>query len=328
MSELIEHIAATIGPASRAQALGVEQLLARRGGKELGVLRELAVRLAAARHSPHPRVADKVIAICASDHGVADPGIDLGDDSPSRAAVRHVVEGKAAVSTLAASTGGRVVVVDCGIRGAQGADLGAGVIELRVADGSRDLRAGPALSADEASQAVQTGVALCYSLASDGLDVLALGSIAPGGYPSSAAITAAITGCATAEVSEGDDAVAAALQANRVSHTNPLEVLAALGSCDVGVLVGLVLGAASINVPVILDGHATSAAALIATAVAPHARDYLIASHGGGNAAHRRAVSALGLAAVFDLGLASGEGAGAAMLFPFVDSAVGLVTSS
>ncbi len=323
-NELIDHIVQTITPASRAQALGVEHRLAKQGGKQLGVLHDLATRLAAARHAPQPGVADKVITICAADHGVADPGIDLGSDSPAFAAIRHIADGKAAVCTLANSASARVILVDCGVRGGDRHALGAGVIDLRMSDGSADIRKGSALSLDAASKAVQTGVALCYSLADDGLDVLALGNVAPGGYPVSAAIVATMTEATAHDLDDGDDAIAMALAANLVDAERPLDVLATLGGSDIGILTGLILGAASINVPIVLDSHATSAAALIAVALAPNVAGYLIASHGGGNPAHRVALETLGLSAVFDLGLAHGEGAGAAMILPFLDSAAQL----
>jgi len=329
--DLLEHIIATITPGSRAQALGIEQRLAKRGGKKLGVLHDLATRVAAARHSPNPDVAKKAIVICAADHGVADPGVDLGLDSPACAAALHIGDGKAAVCALAHSANAQVIVVDCGIRGAANHDLGAAVIDLRIADGSNDIRRGPALSLEAATRAVQTGVALCYSLAdetNDGLDVLALGNIGPGAYPASAAIVSVMTGTSAHDLDDGDEAIAAALSTNLVDKSRPLDVLAKLGGCDIGVLTGLILGAASINVPVVLDSHATSAAALIAVALAPGTADYLLASHGGGNAAHQVALESLSLSAVFDLGLAHGEGAGAAMILPFVDRAIELTRDS
>jgi len=326
-SEIISAIADTVTPASRAQALAMGQRLEKRGGRQLGALYELATALASARHSPHPQVAQKRLVICCADHGVADPGVDLGSDSPTCAGLRQVVEGKAAVASLASSAKTQLLLVDCGVRGADRFDLGPGVIDLRITNGSGDIRRGPALNIGDAARAIQTGVALCYSLADDGLDVLALGSIAPGGYPSTAALIATLTGTPAGDIDDGDDAVAAALAANPVTADDPLEALAALGSCDVAMLAGLILGAASINVPVVLDADATTAAALVAVGLAPGAAGYLIASHGGGNPAHRAALTALQLTAVFDLGLAQGEGAGAAMILPFLDRAAELISA-
>ncbi|MBA3819779.1 MAG: nicotinate-nucleotide--dimethylbenzimidazole phosphoribosyltransferase, partial [Deltaproteobacteria bacterium] len=102
-----------------------------------------------------------------------------------------------------------------------------------------------------------------------------------------------------------------------------LEQLAAFGGAETAVLAGLILGAASINVPVILDGYATGAAALVAVALAPAAAGYLIAAHAGAFT-QRRILAHLGLAPVFEVGLGHGEGTGAAMVLPLVDQVAAL----
>ncbi|MDQ3369259.1 MAG: nicotinate-nucleotide--dimethylbenzimidazole phosphoribosyltransferase, partial [Myxococcota bacterium] len=102
-----------------------------------------------------------------------------------------------------------------------------------------------------------------------------------------------------------------------------LEQLAAFGGAETAVLAGLILGAASINVPVILDSYATGAAALVAVALAPAAVGYLIAAHAGAFT-QRRILAHLGLIPVFEVGLGHGEGTGAAMVLPLVDQVAAL----
>ena len=320
---VIDHVIEAITPVSEAQAAGVRLQL---GASAAGSLGELAARLAAARHAPRPRVERKVVVVCAGDHGEADPGIDLGASHPTVIAARALASGDAALSRVAANAGARVLVLDCGTAGA--AHLPSSVVQVGRGP-SADLTAGPARTVVEAVLGIEAGIAVALALADEGLDVLALGRIGLGGEVSSAAIVAAVTRAGVDEVAAEPDAgpVAAALAANAPLPTG-IERIAALGGPETATMVGLILAAASMNIPVVLDDHGTSAAALAAAALAPALPGYLVAAHGGTLPAHRRAIAALGLAPLFELGLARGEGTGAAMALPLLDGAAALLASS
>lgn len=329
--ELLDSILATIGPVSEAQAVGARQRLnSMRGTREsLGVLEQLAEQLASARHSPRPRTERKVLAVFAADHGVADPGIDMGAHSPTIVAVKHLAAGEAAVCAVARTAQVELVIIDSGVRGGDKHGLGAGVLDFRSCDGTGDIRVGPAMTPIDALACVQTGVALVFSIADDGLDVLALGQVSAGSQTVSGAVVAALTEMAPETLGPEDaDAVRAGLSENLPDADNPLDVLAKLGGPDIGMMVGAILGAASISIPIVLDDHATSAAALIATLLAPACSGYLIASHSGSTAGHRRALEHMGLKPLFDLGLAHGEGTGAALAIPMVEAAARLLRDS
>jgi len=321
---VIDSVAEAVLPASRAQAAGVRQRI---GGAELGAVGALAERLAAARHAPRPVVDRKTLVVVAADHGIADPGVDLGDDAPTVVALRHLAGGGAAVNAAARTAGAQLVLVDCGIRGGGERNLGPGVLRIPVCDGTADLREGVAMTPIEAVTSVQTGIALALSIADAGVDVLGLGQVSIGSPTVAGAIIAAVCGNAA----DFDDADRVAIEeALDVSpgRRAPLELLTAFGGPDIGVLTGLMLSCASINVPVILDDAATWAAALIAANLAPEVTGYLIAAHAGGSPAHRAALDELGLAPLFDLGLARGEGTGAALALPLVDAAARLLADN
>jgi nicotinate-nucleotide--dimethylbenzimidazole phosphoribosyltransferase len=106
-----------------------------------------------------------------------------------------------------------------------------------------------------------------------------------------------------------------------LASADGLELLATFGGPETGVLAGAMLACASMNVPVLLDGEATCAAALVAARLAPAVTGYLVATHGG----PRRMLAVLGLEPVFDVGLGHGEGTGAAMVIPLVDQVAALV---
>jgi nicotinate-nucleotide--dimethylbenzimidazole phosphoribosyltransferase len=334
--DVIEHVIAAISPASEAQAEGARQRL--RGEAEPGSLADLAVRLAAARHAPSPRTDRKAVVVVLADHGVADPGLDLGDAHPAVVLARAIESGQAALAAAARAAGARGLVVDAGLT--TRAALPSDVVRLSAGRGAADITREPAMTPVDALHALQSGIALVTALADDGLDVLALGHVAPGAEVASAAVVALLTGASAADVSVPGDVpdVSAALRCTEVHGTlvhgtgvqgieGVLEVLAAVGGPDLALIAGLILGAASMNVPVVLEDHGTSAAALAAARMAPAVRGYLIAAHGGTRPAHRRAMAALGLAPLFSLGLGSGEGAGAALALGLVDGAARLLRS-
>ena len=297
-------------------------------GDSLGTLGQVAGRLAAARHTLRPRVGRRAVIVCAADHGVGFPGVDLGAGGPAAAALRLIATGDAAVAAAARSARASQVLVDAGVRGGESLELGPGVLSFRQGDGTASVTEGPAMDRAAAEAALSTGIALLVSLADAGLDLVALGQIGPGGEISAGALLAALTGASPDSIaSSPQDAteIAVALAANRAAvaaaGTDPLAALAALGGLETAVQVGVVLAAASIHVPVVLDDYGTWAAALVAARLAPDCAGYLFAGHAGSRPGYRRALEELGLAPLFDLGLSHGEGTGALLAVPLLDAA-------
>jgi nicotinate-nucleotide--dimethylbenzimidazole phosphoribosyltransferase len=174
----------------------------------------------------------------------------------------------------------------------------------------------------DASLALEAGIALAVSLADAGLDVLAVGAIGVGADVASAALLGAALGAPPTGLGDAGAEQAGARGA-ALAGAGALERLAALGGPDTAVLAGLMLGAASMNVPIVLDGYATGAAALAAAAFAPAVAGSLVAAHLG-SFTHPRILAHLGLAPLFEVGLGHGEGTGAAMVLPLIDQVTSL----
>jgi nicotinate-nucleotide--dimethylbenzimidazole phosphoribosyltransferase len=344
--QVVEHVIESIGPASEANA---QMARSRIAGVGAPMLDRLAARLAGAQHTPTPRGAQRKIVVAIGDHGCGDPGIAMGADHPTVIAARAIADGSAALcqiargnspestaGTLSAGTsivgGTPIVLVNAGARESShmpgiAVQLGRGA--------THDLMREPAMTVIDAMLGLEAGIALAMSLADDGspsggpgevrhaLDVLALGALGVGSEVSSAAILGAATKRPVLGLSD-DVAEAASVKGASLPGAQALEILATFGGSETAVMAGLILGAASINVPVILDSYATGAAAIIAAGFAPAVTGYLIAAHRGsftmpGIIAH------LGLEPIFDVGLGHGEGTGAAMVLPLVDQVAGLV---
>ncbi len=315
-------------PASGAMEAAAKAIIERRlaQGESLGKLAAAAGRLAAARHAPRPSLTARALIVCAADHGLAWPGVDLGADGPAAAALRVLAAGESAVSAAARTAGAAQVLVDAGVRGGEGLDLGRGILSFRLADGTASIFEGPAMGREVAEAGLSTGIALAVSLADAALDLVALGQIGPGSEVASGALIAALTGAAPADIAPDDaDSIARALAANptavREAADDPLGALAALGGLEMSIQVGVILACASMHVPVVLDDYGTWAAALVAARMAPPSASYLFAAHAGGRPGYRAALAALRLEPIFDLGLSHGEGTGALLAVPLLDAA-------
>ncbi|MBS1118723.1 MAG: Nicotinate-nucleotide--dimethylbenzimidazolephos phoribosyltransferase [Deltaproteobacteria bacterium] len=308
---VLRHVLASISPASAAHAEAARQNVA---GAAAPLLERLAALLGGAQHSARPRAARRTIVVCAGDHGVGEPGIALGAAHPTVVAATAIAEGSAALAQLARASRTPIVVVDAGA--VEGGAMPPSVVRLGRGP-SRDLLHEPAMTIVDAALGLEAGIALAVSLADDGLDVLAIGALGVGADVSSAALLGAALGAVPTGLGDPEAEAAAARGAARAG-AGGLELLAGFGGPETAVLAGLVVAMASMNVPVILDGYATGAAALVAAMLAPAVRGYLIAAHTG-SFTHPRILAHLGLSPVFEVGLGHGEGTGAAMVLPLID---------
>ncbi len=303
--------------------------------RSLGRLEDLACQVAAARRTTSPAGGDKSIVVMAADHGVADEGVSAFPADVTAQMLLNFVRGGAAINALARQAGASVVVVDMGVRLAP-ADL-EGVRSLRIAAGTRNLADGPAMTRVEAAAAIEAGIDLAGELAEGGVTLLGLGDMGIGNTTAASALTAAFTGLPPEEVTGRgtgvDDAgyarklaaVRRGLAANRVEPSDPLATLAALGGLEIAGLVGVALGAAARQVPVVVDGFPTSVAALCAARLCPAVQGYLIPSHRSVEIGHGAVLRALGLKPLLDLDCRLGEGTGAALAMTLVDAALRLL---
>ena len=330
MTAVVRHVIESIAPASRAHGEAAAATVAPAGAP---VLERLARALGGAQHTPRPRGARRKLVVAIGDHGGGDPGIALGLGHPTVVAARAIAAGSAALVHVARSSQTPLLLVEAGAREVNLLPLQA----VRLGRGpSRDLLAEPAMTVVDASLGLEAGIALAVTLSEAGLDVIAVGALGVGSELAAAALLGAATGrvpdgiaspgsAGARSTPEGsaepiDDAMATEAGARGVAArgTGALERLAAFGGGDTCLLAGLILGAASMNIPVILDSYATGAAALAASALAPAAAGYLIAAHRG-QLAMPAILDHLGLAPIFEVGLGHGEGTGAAMLLPLID---------
>ncbi|MGI9006509.1 MAG: nicotinate-nucleotide--dimethylbenzimidazole phosphoribosyltransferase [Streptosporangiaceae bacterium] len=330
-------VAATSGPdqAAMADARQRQDQLTKPPGS-LGLLEDLSVRLAGLAGKCPPPVPDRpVIAVFAGDHGVHARGVTPWPQQVTAQMVANFVAGGAVINCFAAQIGARVLVVDVGVL----ADLpeADGLVRRKVRPGTADMTAGPAMQRAEAERAIAVGIETAAALAGAGHDCLITGDMGIANTTPAAALIAAFTGASPAEVTGRgtgvDDAtlerkvavVTEALDRHRPDPADPVGVLAAVGGLEHAALAGFVLGAAAHRLPVVLDGVIAGSAALAAAALAPDAAAAMVAGHLSTEPGARAALAHLGLRPLLSLDLRLGEGSGAALAVPLVQSAARLL---
>ncbi len=340
MTESTDRIAATcvaIQPpdrAAQAAAQARQDVLTKPQGS-LGRLETLSIQLAGIQGRPLPRVERKAVIVLAADHGIAAEGVSAYPSEVTAQMVLNFLRGGAAINVLARQAGARVVVADVGVA----ADLPAhpDLIARKIAPGTANFAQGPAMSRAQAARAIETGIELLAEEAARGLDLVATGEMGIGNTTPASAIAALYTGQPVAAVTGrgtgvDDEGLARkiavierALARHRPDPADPLGVLAAVGGFEIGAIAGVCLGAAARRIPVVVDGFISAAGALIAAALCPAVRPYLIASHLSVERGHGPVWEALGLRPLLDLDLRLGEGSGAVLAFHLVEAACRLL---
>ncbi len=304
----------------------------------LGRLMDLAEDLAGMTGSLRPPLSRKVIVTMAGDHGVVAAGVSKYPQEVTPQMVHNFVSGGAGINAMARVADARVVVVDMGVA-ADLSELASKklIVSKRVAHGTRNIAAGPAMTRDEAVRCVEAGIEVAHDLASS-TDLFGTGDMGIGNTTPSSAIVAAITGFSVEQVTgrgtgieDGQlqhkiSVIKQALSTNLPNPSDALDVLAKVGGFEIGGIAGLILGAASMKKPVLVDGFISTAAALIAYGLEPNCAQYMIAAHRSTEQGHRVALQQLGKQPLLDLDLRLGEGTGAALAMHLVEGAARLLT--
>ncbi len=305
----------------------------------LGRILDLAVDLAGITRSLTPPVQRKNIVLMAADHGVVAEGVTEQPQEVTRQMIYNFVNHGAGINVLADNAGAKVTVVDIGVAGSLDKLVANGkIIDGKIAPGTNNFTRGPAMSREQAIKSIETGIAIVNNLAPD-TDVFGTGEMGIGNTTPSSAIIAVFS-----ETSELDTivdrgaglpecklplkiaAIQRGIEFNRPNPQDGLDVLAKVGGFEIGGIAGIILGAAALKKPVVVDGFISTAGALIALSLCPAAKDYMIAAHGSMEKGHRSMLELLDKNPLLNLNLRLGEGTGAALAMPLLDAAVAVMT--
>ncbi|MFI5811670.1 nicotinate-nucleotide--dimethylbenzimidazole phosphoribosyltransferase [Streptomyces sp. NPDC051643] len=298
----------------------------------LGMLEIISAQLSGlSRMCPPPIPEPAAVAIFAGDHGVHAQGVTPWPQEVTAQMVANFLGGGAVCNAFANQVGAEVCVVDVGVA----SDLPAtpGLLPRKVRAGTADMTTGPAMTREEVTAAIEVGIETARDLVAAGNKALLTGEMGIANTTASAALISVFTGADPSEVTgrgtgindetlaRKTEVVRRAIELHQPDPADPIGVLAAIGGLEHAAMVGLLLGGASLRTPVILDGVSAGAAALVARAVAPEVLAACIAGHRSAEPGHVAALNKLGLRPLIDLDLRLGEGTGALLALPVVQSA-------
>lgn len=296
----------------------------------LGRLEELAKKLVGITGDLSPKVLRKTIFTFAGDHGVADEGVSAFPKEVTRQMVFNFLRGGAGINVLARQAGAEVAVVDIGVNFEF--EDAPGLVKRKVVSGTKNIKVGPAMTREDTIRCLEAGIALAEERAAKGA-VFGTGEMGIANTTPSSAIVAAFTGASVEEVTgrgTGVDDTAfrhkvavieEALRVNKPNASDAIDVLSKVGGAEIAGIAGLILGAASLKIPVVIDGFISTAGALVACELKPAVRDYMIASHLSVERGHRLMLERMRLRPLLDLDLRLGEGTGAAIGIMLVEAA-------
>jgi nicotinate-nucleotide--dimethylbenzimidazole phosphoribosyltransferase len=296
----------------------------------LGLLEEIAQRLAIITENKSPFIDKKALFTFAGDHGVTEEGVSAYPKEVTAQMVLNFLRGGAAINVLARHAGAEVVVVDVGVDH----DFGGqeGLLNMKVMRGTANFMRGPAMTRKDALKCLRVGILLADGYATKGYNLFGAGDMGIGNTTSSSAIAAVLTGKKVSRVTGrgtgiSDEALAnkirvieEGIRINMPDPNDAIDVLAKVGGAEIGGIAGLILGAAANRIPVVIDGFISTAGAAIAYCLEPRVKHYLFAAHRSVEIGHSALLDKLELRPILDLNMRLGEGTGAALAMTIIEA--------
>lgn len=294
----------------------------------LGRFEEIICRIGGITKTTDISIEKRGVIVMCADNGIVAEHISQSSQEVTAMVARNMARGASSVCRMAKGAHAHVLPVDIGIRTENAIP---GLLQRRIASGTRNFLIEPAMTLEETAKAIEVGMELAGECRKQGYDILATGEMGIGNTTTSCAVTAALTGCPPEEfVGKGAglsregihhkiQVIKTALRKYAFSREETLRILASVGGLDIAGLVGVFMGGARYEIPIVLDGVVSAAAALAAERLLPGCRAYMLASHRSRELAAAIVMEELKLHPVIEAELALGEGTGAVMLFPLLD---------
>ncbi|MFT3739282.1 MAG: nicotinate-nucleotide--dimethylbenzimidazole phosphoribosyltransferase [Breznakibacter sp.] len=297
----------------------------------LGKLEEVALQICRIQRTLSPGLKNPHFFVCAGDHGITAEGVSPYPQEVTYQMVYNFLSGGAAINVFARQHGFELRVVDCGVN--HDFEPNAMLIDKKVAYGTRNFAVEPAMDKTECLTALANGASLVADAKQNGANIVAFGEMGIGNTTAASAlfskycrvepqrVCGAGTGLTTDGISHKASVITRALEKYK-SVTDPVDILSALGGFEIATMAGGMLKAAELGMVVLVDGFIASSALVAAKYIQPQVMDYCIASHQSNEKGHRLMLESLGLSPILHLDMRLGEGTGAAVAYPLVESAV------
>lgn len=299
----------------------------------LGTLEEIVVQLSGIMKTNEFTSLKKAVVVCAADHGIFEEGITSAPQVVTAMMTNFISQGKSGVGAIAKHVGADLTVVDVGVNAELNYDV---IINRKIKNGTNNFAKESAMTKEEAIKSLEVGIEIANTLIDKGYNILATGEMGIGNTTPSSAIFSVfgeidakeVTGIG-ANLSEDKmnkkvDVIRKGIELNKPNKEDAIDVLSKVGGLEIGAMAGVMLAGAARNVPVLVDGFISTAAAAIAINLKPEVFNYLICSHSSAEKGAALASSMLGFKPYLNMGLRLGEGSGAALAFSIIESAISM----
>ena len=335
MQEKIEALVRAVQPLDQKAMLAAEVHQARlaKPPGSLGRLEELSVQLAGITGKVHNELPRKQLLVFAADNGVVAEGVSSAPQSVTMQQTINLTRGKTGAAVLAKRFGCGLTVCDVGVN----ADIcESAVLNRKIAYGTQNICAGPAMTREQALQAILTGAAVAENVDADAVGI---GEMGIGNTTTSSAVLAVLLGADVDKVTgrgggiteesfrKKKAVIRTAIAVNRPNRNDVIDVLAKVGGFDLAAMCGAFLGAAASRRAAVIDGFISAVAALCTVRLCPLVRGYLIPSHASFEIGYRLAMEEMTLRPLFDLGMRLGEGSGCPLAFQMLDAACAVMNN-
>lgn len=297
----------------------------------LGLLERAVTKIAAITGTPDVHLEKRAVIVLCSDNGVVKEGISQSGSEVTALVAENLTKKQTSVCRMASYARAEVIPVDMGMAKRLSIPL---LIDHHIADGTMNIAEGPAMSKEQACQAIQAGIELVNYCAEQGYAIIATGEMGIGNTTTSSAIASVLLNKSAAEVTGrgsglSDSAlirkisvIEKSIAVNRPDPDDALDILSKLGGFDIAGMAGIFIGGALRRIPIIIDGIISAVSALIASKLCPACHNTMLASHVSDEPSSRMLLDALKLHPMITAGMRLGEGTGAVALLPLLDMAL------
>ncbi|SFR72602.1 nicotinate-nucleotide--dimethylbenzimidazole phosphoribosyltransferase [Anaeromicropila populeti] len=294
----------------------------------LGKLEEVIVQISGITKSHKVKLDKRALVIMCADNGVVEEGVTQVGSEITAIVSENFMDMNSCVCVMAQQAAVDVYPIDIGIM------RDTKVPNRKVAYGTKNIRYEPAMTREQAVQAIEVGIETVFELKEKGYHILATGEMGIGNTTTSSAVSSVLlelspevvtgkgAGLSDTGLEKKRKVIAEAIELHKPDKNDPIDVLAKVGGFDIAGLAGVYLGAAAAKIPVVMDGFISAAAALAAVGIEPEVIHYIIPSHVSKESGGKRLLDALGKEPFLTCDMCLGEGTGAVALFPLLDMAL------
>ena len=292
----------------------------------LGLLEDAVIRIAGIFGSDAVSIEKRGCIVMCADNGVVEEGVTQTGQEITALVAESFLQTKAASSIMCRTVNCDIFPVDVGVA------TDVSILNRKIAYGTKNMAKEPAMTREQAIQAIETGIEVACMMKEKGYQIMATGEMGIGNTTTSSAIASVLldlpvekmtgrgAGLSTEGLNRKIQVIKHAIEIHKPDKADPIDVLAKVGGFDIGGIAGLFLGGAACHMPVVIDGVISATGAVLAAAICPQAKDYMLASHVSKEPAGQLILEALGKDAPLHCDMCLGEGTGALNLLPLLDT--------